>query len=92
MVENFVRALDKGGYITCISMDIRKAFDCLPHCLTVCKLFVYGLSRDACTLIANYFFQQKQRVKISKVKIEWEEINKDVPQGSILRTLIFNSF
>ena len=46
----------------------------------------------ALCMIANYFFQQKQRVKISKIKIEWEEIDKDVPQGSISRTLIFNSF
>ena len=24
-------------------------FDCLPHCLTICKLHAYGLSREACT-------------------------------------------
>ena len=67
-------------------------FDCLPHCLTICKLFAYGWSREACTLIASYLFQRKQRVKIGNSKSEWGEINKDVPQGFMLGPLIFNIF
>ena len=73
-------------------MDISKAFDCLPHCLTICKLHAYGLSRDACTLIASYLYQPKQGVKIGNVKSEWKEMSKGVPQGSILGPLIFNIF
>ena len=92
MIEHFKRALDKGEYVACISIDISKAFDCLPHCLTICKLFGYGLCRDACTLIASYLFRRKQRVKIGNIKSEWGGINKGVPQGSILGPLIFNIF
>ena len=92
MIEKFKSALDKGEFVACISMDISKAFDCLPHCLAICKLFSYGLSREACTLIASYLFQRKQRVKIGNVKSEWGEIGKGVPQGSILGPLIFNIF
>ena len=92
MIEHFKCALDRGEYIACISMDISKDFDCLPYCLTICKLRAYGLSRDTCTLIASYSYQRKQRVKNGNVKSEWQEINKCVPQGSILGTLIFNIF
>ena len=92
MIEKFKSSLDKGEFVACISMDISKAFDCLPHCLTICKLFAYGLSREACTLIASYLFQRKQRVKIGNIKSEWGEINKGVPQSSILGPLIFNIF
>ena len=92
MFENFKSALDKGEYVACISMDIRKAFDCLSHCLAICQLFAYGLSRDACILIASYLFQRKQRVEIGNNKSDWGEISKRVPQGAILGPLIFNIF
>ena len=88
MIEKLKSALDKGEFVACISMHISKAFDCLPHC----KLFSYGLSREACTLIASYLFQRKQRVEIGNVKREWGEIGKGVPRGSILGPLIFNIF
>ena len=71
MIENFKCALDRGGYIACISMDISKAFDCLRHCLTICKLHAYGLSRNACTLLASFLHKRKQRVKIGSLKSDW---------------------
>ena len=94
MIENFKCALDRGEYIACINGDISKAFDCLPHCLNICKLHAYGLSRNACTctLIASYLYKRKQRVKIGSFKSDWKEISKGVPQGSILGPLIFNIF
>ena len=92
MIENFKCALDRGEYIACISMDISKAFDCLPHCLTICKLHAYGLSRNACTLIASDLYQRKQRVKIGNIRSSWNATNKGVPQGSILGPLIFSVF
>ena len=60
MIENFKCALDKGEYIACMRMDISKAFDCLPHCLTICELHAYGLSRNACTLLASYLYKRKK--------------------------------
>ena len=88
MIEHFRCALARGVYIACISMDISKAFGCLPDCLSICKLHAYGLSRDACTLIASYLYQRKQRVKIRNIKNEWKEMSKGVPQGSIFGPLI----
>ena len=70
MIENFKRTLDKGECVAYINMDISKAFDCLPHCLMICKLFAYGLSRDARALITSYLFRQKQRVKFGSIKSE----------------------
>ena len=35
MIEHFKKSLDRGEYVACLSMDLSKAFDCLPHCLTI---------------------------------------------------------
>ena len=65
MIEHFKNSLDNSEYVTCFSMDLSKAFDCLPHCLTICKMYSYGVSREACTLIASYLRDRKQRIQKS---------------------------
>ena len=71
MIENFKFALDRGESIACISMDISKAFDCLPHCLTICELHTYGLTRNACTLLASYLYEHKQIIILIFSFHEW---------------------
>ena len=90
MIEHFKKSLDNGQYVACLSMDLSKAFDCLPHCSTICKLHSYGVSREACTLIASYLRDRKQRIKLGNSRSAWTELFKGVPQGSILGPLIFN--
>ena len=73
-------------------MDLSKAFDCLPHDLIIEKLKAYGVSDSSCRLMASYFSNRAQRVKIGKVVSLWAKIIKGVPQGFILGPLIFNIF
>ena len=76
MIDNLKFALEKGEYVPCNSMDISKAFDCLPHCLSI-RIIIhnYGFFMDACKFIAKYLYKRKQRVKIGEIRSDWQEIS-----------------
>jgi hypothetical protein len=54
IVEDWKRALDDNKYIAAISMDLSKAFDCIPHNLLLLKLEAYGLTKQSLNLLKNY--------------------------------------
>ena len=92
LVENVKLNMDNGSMYGALLTDLSKAFECLPHRLLIAKLKAYGLSNDSCMLIANYFQDRTQRVKVGNVKSDWMEINKGCPQGSLFGPLAFNIF
>ena len=57
------KALDKGGYICAIFMDLSKAFDTLNHKLLIAKLGAYKFDAKALYYIKSYLGYWKQRVR-----------------------------
>ena len=90
--EDWKEALDNNMYVCALLMDLSKAFDCIPHSLMIAKLSAYGFSEQACLLVASYLSERKQRVKLGNARSSWSNINKGVPQGSILGPILFNVF
>ena len=44
--------------------DLSKDFDCLSYKLLIAKLHAYGVDRNSCLIILDYFTNRKQRVKL----------------------------
>ena len=91
-IDYIQNQLNDFKYTLSIFMDLSKAFDCIPHSLLICKMKSYGVSIEACTLMASYLSDRKQRVKLQNTRSEWQNLRKGVPQGSILGPIIFNIF
>ena len=64
----------------------------LSRDLLLAKLHAYVFSLSALKLIHNYLKNRKQRTKIDSTYRSWEEILFGIPQGSILKPLLFNIF
>ena len=81
-----------GNNVGAVLMDLSKAFDCMSHNILLAKLQAYDLSTEAVTLMRSYLTGRRKRDKISSASSAWLEVQKGVPQGSILGPLLFNIF
>ena len=73
-------------------MDLSKAFGCIPHDMLIAKLSAYGLNGNASKYIYTYLKNRKQFVRVNNVCSDFKYIISGVPQGSIVRPILFNAF
>ena len=91
MLEN-CSGTNMGSECGALLTDLSKAFDCLPHDLTVAKLHAYGFSIESLKLINSYLTESKQRVEINDQFSSWLDIVVGVLQWSILGPPLSNMF
>ena len=92
LLEDWRSALDNNQYIAAVLMDLSKASDCLPHEILLDKLSAYGVSSHSVSLLKSYLSNRKQQIKINGILSSWADIQKEVPQGSIVGPILFNIF
>ena len=73
-------------------MDLSKAFDLIPHDLLLAKLSAYGISTHGLNLLKSYLTNCRQRVRVEDVTSDISYVNSSVPQGFVLKPLLFNIF
>ena len=92
MIQNWKTQLNQRNKFAVIFMELSKAFDTLNRNLLIEKPKAYGLDLDTASFIKSCLTNRYQRRKIGNSFSKWETIIAGVPQGSILRSILFNIF
>ena len=88
LTEDWRPALDDKKNVAVVAIDISKAFDSLCNNLLLAKLKSYGVGNSAIDLIPSYLHGRKQRMKCNNAFSDWLRVQCDVPQGSLLGSLL----
>ena len=72
-----------------VFLDLSKAFDKVWQDGIIFKLKAYGVEDELLSLLKNYLENREQRVVLNGQTSEWRKIMSGIPQGSVLRPLLF---
>ena len=84
-------------YISGISCDLVKVFDCANHEPLLFKLKYCGIQGEICVWFKAYLYNRKQNIEIKSLKTQnfcysWEIVKHGVPWGLELGLLLFNVY
>jgi hypothetical protein len=92
-LTNFVtEELNKKNYTVGIFLDLKKAFDVVPHKILIKKLKKLGINGVALRWFESYLEGRKQRVEIDGKLSDILNLNISILQGSILGPILFLCF
>ena len=81
--------MDKGLLTGTVFIDLKKAFDTVPHDGLLNMLYRYGIQDQPLSWFESYLTNRTQRVSIENHLSSAANISSGVPQGSVLGPLLF---
>ena len=89
VVNDFIAALDNKQHCAALFVDLSKVFDTVDHHLLLHKLSLIGFDHMSLQWFNSYLTGRSQCVKVGKITSLFLDIDKGVPQGSVLGPLLF---
>lgn len=92
VLNEILLGLDSKEYVSMLSVDLRKAFDMVPHEILLLKFKKLNPSKATLSLLSTYFFNRIQYTIVNGVESSPLRILTGVPQGSVFGPIAFNFF
>ena len=90
LIDQINNCFEKNHFTLGIFIDLKKAFDTVDHAILIKKLKHYGIKGNNFRWFESYLENRKQYVTYEATRITtFENMTRGVPQGSILRPLLF---
>ena len=89
IVNTILQNMDNGKFSCGVFIDLKKAFDTVNQEILLAKLENYGIRGVIKSWFRSYLTDRKQTTEVKNVVSEAETTLCDVPQGSVLGSLLF---
>jgi len=90
--ELWTKWIDEGFDVDIVYLDYRKAFDSDDHVKLIEKLFNINIDWKMIKLISAFLQDRKMRVQVKLSFSDWVAVLSEVPQGSVMGSLLFLIF
>ena len=89
IIPRIQNAIDNSSLCLGLFIDLKKAFDTVPHNIVLYKLDHYGIRGLFLNLLRSYLSERCQRVSIDECHSQVQQVKVGVPQGSVLGPFLF---
>jgi len=89
LVDDSLRSIDSGQYAGAVVLELSKALDLVDHRVLLHKLKLYHFTPKTTALLTSYLSERTHVVKGDNLTSFSHTVSSGVPQGSIIRPLLF---